>query len=56
MFSSSGARAPQVHVMRPQAAAAAGRVKGVGLEPVTVIVLSRGRHDDPVVISSRFAP
>lgn len=34
-------------MIRPQAAAAAGRVKGVGLELAAVIVLSRGRHVDP---------
>lgn len=33
-------------MIRPQAAAAAGRVKGVGLELTAVIVLSRGRHVD----------
>lgn len=30
----------------PQAGAAAGGVKGVGLELMTVVVLSRGRHVD----------
>lgn len=31
----------------PQAGAAAGGVKGVGLELVAVVVLSRGRHVEP---------
>lgn len=34
-------------MIRPQAGAAAGRVKGVGLEPSTIIVGSRGRHVEP---------
>lgn len=37
----------EVHVIRPQAGAAAGRVKGVGLELSAIIVDSRGRHVEP---------
>lgn len=34
-------------MIRPQAAAAAGRVKGVGLELSAIVVDSRGRHVEP---------
>lgn len=34
-------------MIRPQAAAAAGGVKGVGLELTAVVVLSRGGHVGP---------
>ena len=44
--------AAEVHVIRPQAGAAAGRVKGVGLEPAAVVVFNRRRHVDPLLSSA----
>lgn len=44
---SSSSVAAEVHMIRPQAGAAAGGVKGVGLELTAIIVHSRGRHVDP---------
>lgn len=46
LCSSSGVAA-EVHMIWPQARAAAGGVKSVGLELTAVIVLSGGRHVDP---------
>lgn len=43
----SCAVAAEVHMSWPQAGAAAGGIKGVGLELVAVVVLSRGRHVNP---------
>lgn len=46
MCSSDGVDA-EMHMIRPQAGAAAGGVEGVGPELTAVVVLSRGRHVDP---------